>query len=565
MEEIEVISREKVTVVTQVKEVAHFNGEKGDPGEKGNDGTDGVSIINAFQSNGDLILGLSNGQVLNAGALPLGPKGNSGLNGQDGSDGVSVTSVSFVGDDLQFAFSDGQTFSFANVKGQDGNSITAARLENGELILTNSDGTELNVGNVKGDDGMGYVNAYINGSGHLILVRTNLTEDYAGDLNQFIESTGSVEPGTILTFTTDGVIDGYLRLDTAQLIPISSQPDLAASGKVELLPAGSPTSGSSFGVFDLSAQISFEATALAFLSNLNRVVLFSSDATGSLCYTDVDLISAVTTSFVGKQLSFSANYKPIIAADADYAYIPCSDGSIVKTDGVTHTSVSLGSANVGVVSTFICDKTARLFAANFKVNEIIEIYESIDKGATWNEIYTGTNFEGTDEVITGLIVANQTENRLLVTSNKALLRFDSAEAGNIYASGFEINGITFQNDNFVYYSSGSVSIVDDGGFWAGNSVLSPIGPTLKSYRGALIVEDQWDGLNLYPGFKNIPLYLEWIQPVTSPRAILISNGLLLAVSSEGVICKLFIYDSLEDEIVVPAIPDNGSLKHYMKF
>jgi len=237
MEEIEVISREKVTVVTQVKEVAHFNGEKGDPGEKGNDGTDGVSIINAFQSNGDLILGLSNGQVLNAGALPLGPKGNSGLNGQDGSDGVSVTSVSFVGDDLQFAFSDGQTFSFANVKGQDGNSITAARLENGELILTNSDGTELNVGNVKGEDGMGYVNAYINGSGHLILVRTNLTEDYAGDLNQFIESTGSVEPGTILTFTTDGVIDGYLRLDTAQLIPISSQPDLAASGKVELLPA----------------------------------------------------------------------------------------------------------------------------------------------------------------------------------------------------------------------------------------------------------------------------------------------------------------------------------------
>lgn len=103
----------------------------------------------AFSQNGELLITLSDGTVLNLGKA-VGADGKNGANGQNGKDGTN---------------------------GQDGVGISAADMnEDGQLVLTFSDGTTVNLDRVvgmNGADGVGVANSIINENGELVLTYTN--------------------------------------------------------------------------------------------------------------------------------------------------------------------------------------------------------------------------------------------------------------------------------------------------------------------------------------------------------------------------------------------------------
>ena len=107
------------------------------------DGKDGACVVKAeVDSNGELILTLSDGKVINAGSIQ-GEPGQDGADGRDGDDGVSV-----VGTELN---------------------------ADGELIITLSNGTVTNVGKVVGGDGVSIVKVEMNASGELLVTLSNDT------------------------------------------------------------------------------------------------------------------------------------------------------------------------------------------------------------------------------------------------------------------------------------------------------------------------------------------------------------------------------------------------------
>lgn len=120
------------------------------------DGKDGVCIIKAeINTNGELVLTLSDGNTLNAGVV----KGNDGATGQkgtNGKDGVSVKST-HINDkgELIIEFSDNSETNVGVVRGIDGQNgvsiVSVEKTSNYELIINLSNNTKINLGSIKSD------------------------------------------------------------------------------------------------------------------------------------------------------------------------------------------------------------------------------------------------------------------------------------------------------------------------------------------------------------------------------------------------------------------------------
>ena len=152
-------------------------GDKGDKGDPGEDGIDGVGITEVTIVDGKLIITLSNGNIINLGNVvgkdgvdgAPGQNGNDGVDGApgqngndgiDGKDGVGIANVAIINNNLIVTLSNGNVIDLGNVKGaagedgQNGISIVKSVInENGELVLTYSDGSTENLGKVVGSDG----------------------------------------------------------------------------------------------------------------------------------------------------------------------------------------------------------------------------------------------------------------------------------------------------------------------------------------------------------------------------------------------------------------------------
>ena len=142
-------------------EVAKENGYTGSEEEwakslQATAGKDGESVKSAsFSADGELLLTLSDGTVLNAGKA-VGANGKDGKNGADGKDGI-----------------DGKN----GIDGKDGIGVSSAKVNGGgQLILSFSDGSSVNLDRVvgmNGKDGIGIETSEIDPDGFLVLTYTN--------------------------------------------------------------------------------------------------------------------------------------------------------------------------------------------------------------------------------------------------------------------------------------------------------------------------------------------------------------------------------------------------------
>jgi len=114
-------------------------------------GKDGKSIINAnINTNGELVLTLSDGTTLNAGVVrgERGEKGENGISGRDGNDGVSIINT-YIDDlgQLVVTLSNNESITAGIVKGEQGVSVVKMEINaNKELVTTLSNGTVMNLG-----------------------------------------------------------------------------------------------------------------------------------------------------------------------------------------------------------------------------------------------------------------------------------------------------------------------------------------------------------------------------------------------------------------------------------
>ena len=112
------------------------------------DGKDGSCVAKGdINSNGELVLTLSDGKVINAGPVK-GDQGQPGANGRDGDDGVSVSSTELnANGELIITLSNGVTTNVGKVVGSDGVSIVKVEMNASyEILVTLSNDTVINVG-----------------------------------------------------------------------------------------------------------------------------------------------------------------------------------------------------------------------------------------------------------------------------------------------------------------------------------------------------------------------------------------------------------------------------------
>jgi len=161
-------------------------------GDTGAQGPQGESVTSAnINAGGDLIITLSDGTVINAGAS----KGSDGANGIDGQDGKSVASAAIVGGKLQLTLSDGSVIATAqDVVGADAPVITSIGTNaSNELVFNFSDATTLTTtgfsakgdtgatgpsgpsgaNGLNGSNGLSFTTATVDGSGNLLLTRSD--------------------------------------------------------------------------------------------------------------------------------------------------------------------------------------------------------------------------------------------------------------------------------------------------------------------------------------------------------------------------------------------------------
>ena len=132
-------------------------GEQGLQGEKGDKGDQGVGVSEVAIENDELVITLSNGNVINLGNIK-GAKGEKGDKGDTGEQGVSITNVTLTADgELSVTFSSGQTIPLGNIKGadgQDGVGIDEIYIQDGNLYVKKSTDTiAVNLGSIKGEKG----------------------------------------------------------------------------------------------------------------------------------------------------------------------------------------------------------------------------------------------------------------------------------------------------------------------------------------------------------------------------------------------------------------------------
>ena len=152
-------------------------GDTGEPGKDGNDGVDGqdgVGITEVTIVDGKLIITLSNGNIIDLGNVVgkdgvdgtpghNGIDGEDGKDGQNGNDGIGIANVVITNNNLIVTLSNGNVIDLGNIKGdkgengsdgKDGISIVKSEINaQGELVLTYSDGSVKNLGKVVGSDG----------------------------------------------------------------------------------------------------------------------------------------------------------------------------------------------------------------------------------------------------------------------------------------------------------------------------------------------------------------------------------------------------------------------------
>ena len=135
-----------------------IQGEKGDKGDQGLQGEQGVGVSEVAIENDELVITLSNGNVINLGNIK-GTKGEKGDKGDTGEQGVSITNVTLTADgELSMTFSSGQTIPLGNIKGadgQDGVGIDEIYIQDGNLyVKKTTDTVAVNLGSIKGDQGI---------------------------------------------------------------------------------------------------------------------------------------------------------------------------------------------------------------------------------------------------------------------------------------------------------------------------------------------------------------------------------------------------------------------------
>ena len=154
----------KITLTNgTVLDLGNIKGDKGDQGEqglqgeKGDKGDQGVGVSEVAIENDELVITLSNGNVINLGNIK-GAKGEKGDKGDTGEQGVSITNVTLTADgELSVTFSSGQTIPLGNIKGadgQDGVGIDEIYIQDGNLYVKKSTDTiAVNLGSIKGEKG----------------------------------------------------------------------------------------------------------------------------------------------------------------------------------------------------------------------------------------------------------------------------------------------------------------------------------------------------------------------------------------------------------------------------
>lgn len=154
-------------------EIAKENGYTGSEEEwtktlEATAGKDGISVKTAgFSKDGDLLITLSDGTVLNAGKA-VGAKGADGTNGKDGTNGRD--GANGVDGKNGVNGKDG-------ADGKDGIGVSSAKVnDDGQLILGFSDGSQVNLDRVvgmNGKDGIGIEKTEITADGVLVITYTN--------------------------------------------------------------------------------------------------------------------------------------------------------------------------------------------------------------------------------------------------------------------------------------------------------------------------------------------------------------------------------------------------------
>lgn len=119
------------------------DGERGLPGVPGVAGKDGVGIESTkVDSNGDLIIKLTNGKKINAGHVK-GANG-AGINGANGHDGVSVTKAEVKNSHLYITLSDGNIIDAGSISGGSSEEVDPIFTASPAHSITNQDITNWN-------------------------------------------------------------------------------------------------------------------------------------------------------------------------------------------------------------------------------------------------------------------------------------------------------------------------------------------------------------------------------------------------------------------------------------
>lgn len=179
----------KITITdkTGTKTITLLNGTNGTDGANGENGADGISVTGSeINSNGQLIITLSNGQTLNAGTAK-GSDGTDGTNGTNGKDGTNGT------DGFSPVVTLTQTDAGAIISVTDADGTKTVNLYNGTNGADGTNGTN----GTNGTDGVSVTNAEINSGGHLIITLSDTSTIDAGIVSS--DTSASMTADEILT------------------------------------------------------------------------------------------------------------------------------------------------------------------------------------------------------------------------------------------------------------------------------------------------------------------------------------------------------------------------------
>jgi len=176
--------------------------------------------------------------------------------------------------------------------------------------------------------------------------------------------------------------DGYRNITKQPgFFPVAEQAGLAASGKVQIVSAGTPK-GLTMMQFTGITTLTKPIVGTAYLDT-GTTLAFTNDATGSYYECNADFTTIVEKS-LGVQVSFFDSNDSRIACDGVKVYVPLVGGKVEAINGAT-VNIYIVFATATALSIFFDEATNRLLAGALDGTNAV-LLESTDDGATWPEI-----------------------------------------------------------------------------------------------------------------------------------------------------------------------------------